>query len=217
MLSGRQGDRGLDERREEPASVSPAGVTARRRRGAQLNEAIYEACIDELRESGYLDLTMDKVAARARTGKATLYRRWPSKVELVADALQHTVPVFEPPPDTGRLRDELLALLEAVSDDLAGPNGAAARGFIAEAVRNPELFEMLPGQDTDPMLPAMMEVLRRAVVRRDVSAAALTPRVARVGSELLMQHFLTRGAPIPRKVLVEIVDEVILPLLKGID
>jgi AcrR family transcriptional regulator len=188
----------------------------RRRRGEQLNGAIYQACVDELRENGYAGLTMDTVAARAHTGKATLYRRWPSKVELVADALRHTVPVFEPPPDTGRLRDELLTLLETVSDDLAGPMGAAARGLIAEVVRSPELAEILRRQFTDPVLAPTLEVLRRAVVRGEAPAAALTPRVAGVGSELLRQHFMLYGAPVPREVLVEIVDQVVLPLLRGI-
>jgi AcrR family transcriptional regulator len=193
----------------------PTGARVRRRRGEQLNEAIFQACVDELRENGYLDLTMDRVAARAHTGKATLYRRWPSKVELVADALRHTVPVFEPPPDTGRLRDELLALLECVADDLAGPSGAGARGLIAEAVRNPELFQLLPGQGTDPVVPATMEIIRRAVVRGEVPHTALTPRITGVAGELLLLHFLTRGAPIPHEILVEILDQVVLPLLTG--
>lgn len=210
MSDGRDIDDGVDERAEEP------GARVRRRRGEQLNDAIFQACVDELRENGYLNLTMDRVATRARTGKATLYRRWPSKVELVADALRHSLPVFEPPPDTGRLRDELLSLLECVADDLAGPSGAAARGLIAEAVRSPELYRLLPGQGTDPVVPTTMEVIRRAVVRGEVPATALTPRVAGVASELLLLHFLTRGAPIPHEVLIEIVDQVVLPLLTGI-
>src|SRR5882757_7053536 len=104
MRSGRDAHEAVDKRGDDPAPAPLTGVTVRRRRGAQLDDAIYQACIDELQENGYLGLTMDKIAARARTGKATLYRRWPSKVELVADALQHSLPVFEPPPDTGRLR-----------------------------------------------------------------------------------------------------------------
>ena len=193
------------------------GSGGRRRRGEELHDAICRATIDELSEHGYAGLTMDTVAARAHTGKATLYRRWPSKVELVADALLHTVPVFEPPPDTGRLRDELLTLMETVSNHLTGPMGAAARGLMAEVARSPELAEILRGQITDPVVAPTLEVLRRAVVRGEAPAAALIPRVAGVGPELLRQHFLMYGAPVPREVLEEIVDQIVLPLLRGIE
>jgi AcrR family transcriptional regulator len=187
-----------------------------RRRGEQLNEAIYQACLDELYERGYANLTMDGVAARARTGKATLYRRWPSKVELVASTMNHTVPIYSPPPDLGNLREELLALLRAGAEDLAGPTGAAARGLIAEVVRYPELAEQLREPIADPLIPPTMEILRRAVVRGEVPATVLTPRVASVANELSFLHFLLRGTPASEDELVEIIDTVVLPMLHGL-
>jgi AcrR family transcriptional regulator len=199
---------GVDEAPEERAIV--------RRRGEQLNEAIYQACLDELREHGYANLTMDRVAARARTGKATLYRRWPSKVELVASTMHYTTPTYSAPPDTGNLRDELLTLLRTGAEDLAGPVGAAARGLIAEVVRHPELAEQLREPIADPLIPPTMEILRRAVVRGEVPATVLSPRVASVANELSFLHFLLRGTPASQDELVEIVDTVILPMLHGL-
>ncbi|WP_084216362.1 TetR/AcrR family transcriptional regulator [Pseudonocardia spinosispora] len=192
------------------------GGRAVRRRGELLNEVIFQACLDELREHGYAALTMDRVAARAGASKATLYRRWPDKAELVATTMSRTCPVHAPPPDVGCLRTELLAVLRTGAEDLAGPTGAAARGLITEVVRYPELAERLREPIADPLIPATMEVLRRAVVRGEIPATALTPRIASVGNELSFLHFLLRGAPASEQVLVELVDNVMLPLLRGL-
>ena len=159
---------------------------------------------------------MDRVAARAHTGKATLYRRWPNKVELVISALGHVIPQLEPPPDLGDLRTELLILLRDASCETSGPAGAAARGLIAEVVRAPELGALVDRHLADPVVPATLEVLRRAVVRGEVSPAALAPRVASVGGDLLFLHFLLHGTSAPESVLVELVDQVVLPLLRGL-
>src|ERR1700758_350552 len=88
-----------------------------RRRGEELEAALLEAAWDELAEAGFPKLTMESVAARAKTGVAVLYRRWPNKDELVLAAIRHygeTRPVEVP--DTGTLRGDLLALLSAFSD-----------------------------------------------------------------------------------------------------
>jgi len=81
---------------------------------------------------------MDAVAARAGAGKGSLYRRWPGRAELVADAVRHAMPEFVPPPDDGDLRDQLTAALRRCADDLHGPSGQASRGLLAEAVRSPD-------------------------------------------------------------------------------
>jgi tetracycline repressor-like protein len=134
----------------------------------------------------------------------------------VVSALRYAVPRFEPPPDVGDLREELLVLFRAMAGELGGPTGAACRGLIAEVVRTPELGELLDRQVMDPLVTPTIEVFRRAVVRGEVSPAALTPRVASVGSDLLLQHFLLHGTSAPEPVLVELVDRVVLPLLRGL-
>ena len=196
---------------------APADGQARlRRHGDELQEAIHRACLDELAEHGYDRLTMDRVAARARTGKATLYRRWPNKVELVISTLRYAVPLIGPPPDLGDLREELLVLLRGAAHELAGPTGAAVRGIVAEVVRTPELGELTARHVTDPLLAPTLEVLRRAVVRGEVPPAALTPRVASVGSDLVLQHFLMHGTCASEPLLADVVDQVVLPLLRGL-
>jgi AcrR family transcriptional regulator len=188
----------------------------RRRRGEELREAICCAVLDELRENGFAALTMDSVAARAGAGKATLYRRWPSKVELVVEALEFAKPEITVPADSGDLRGELLAVLNNVAETLVGPSGAAARGVIAEIVRNPDLARVIRPFLVDPVIAPTLEVLRRAAVRGDIPVGALTPRVAGVGTDLLRQYVLINGGPIPPEVLDEILDQVVLPLLRGL-
>ena len=83
-----------------------------RRRGEELENALLDAAWEELATAGFASLTMESVAARAKTGVAVLYRRWPNKDDLVLAAIDHyrrTHPVETP--DTGTLRGDLLALL----------------------------------------------------------------------------------------------------------
>ncbi|MDT7624700.1 MAG: hypothetical protein QOF99_5601 [Pseudonocardiales bacterium] len=191
-------------------------VVRRRRRGMELQDAIHQAVLGELQEHGYAALSMDGVASRAQTGKATLYRRWPSKLELVVDAFKHSAPDTKPPADSGDLREELLAVLRHEADSLDGASGAAARGLMAELVRTPELARVVRPFLADPFLAPMMEVLRRAAVRGEIPVAALTPRIAAVGPDIVRQHAMINGTPVPPEVLVEVVDDVVLPLLRGI-
>lgn len=195
--------------------VDAAPSVRRRKRGDELRAAIHAAVLDELRENGFAALTMDAVAARARTGKATLYRYWPGKIELVIDAAQAAMSRTELPEDNGDLRGQLLAVLRQVAGDLGGPTGLAVRHLIAELVRSPELLSTVGPLMADPALPPILEVLRRAAVRGDIPVTALTPRVASVGPDLLRSHAVVNGTPIAEAVVVEIVDLVLLPLLRG--
>jgi AcrR family transcriptional regulator len=185
-----------------------------RRRGRVLHEAIYQAALDELSEVGYAELTMDRVAARAKASKGSLYRRWPSRVELVVDAIRYAVPQFSPTADIGDLRAELVAQFRQFAEHINGPAGEASRGMIVELMRNPELREAFQKHLIDPVLAPMMEVLRRGVVRGEVRPGALTPTIARVGPTLMRQHVLLYGPPIEDEVLLEIIDEVVLPLVR---
>ncbi|MBV8996423.1 MAG: TetR/AcrR family transcriptional regulator [Pseudonocardiales bacterium] len=188
--------------------------TRPRRRGQVLNQAIFAAAMTELAEVGYAHFTMGRVAERAGTGRASLYRRWPGRGELVLDAVRHVVGESIDLADHGELRADLLALLGSATDVLAGPVGEAMRGLLADSLHDPGLTRAarshVPGAGDELVL----EILRRGAVRGEVRPQALTPRVAGVGPALLRLHFLVHGAPIGDEVLAEIVDEVILPLVR---
>lgn len=194
---------------DEPAPVQ------RRKRGDELRTAIHAAVLDELREGGITALTMDAVAARARTGKATLYRHWPSKTDLVLDAFQSSLPHIDVPEDDGDMRGQLLAVLRQTADIFDSHVGGAVLALIGECIRTPELAEALRPHIVLPFTGPLMEVSRRAAVRGEIAATALTPRVTMVGPDLLLAHAVFNGRAIPDTVVVEIVDLVLLPLLRG--
>ncbi|GGK81730.1 TetR family transcriptional regulator [Planomonospora parontospora subsp. parontospora] len=196
----------------DPMRRSGAGQT--RRRGAALEEAILRAATDELAESGYAGLTMDKVAARAGTNKNAIYRRWPNRLTLGVAAYRRLA-TTTPPPDTGDLRGDVLELLRQANRYWSSPSGAILRELLAAAGGASELLAQLQGRSGDAAAAPWLTVLGRAVARGEASPEALHPRVATVAIVLLRNEFVMRGAPTaPDDVLVEIVDEVYLPLVR---
>ncbi|MFF7209653.1 TetR/AcrR family transcriptional regulator [Streptomyces sp. NPDC008238] len=192
--------------------ADPTGQT--RRRGAALEEAILAAAVDELTESGYAGLTMDRVAARAGTNKNALYRRWPHRLALgIAAYRRMTTSV--PLPDTGDLREDVLELLRGANRHWSSPLGAVLRELLAAAGGTAELLGQLQDQSGDAVAAPWLTVLGRAVARGEAAPEALHPRVATVAVVLLRNEFVVRGVPTaPDDVLVEIVDEVYLPLVR---
>lgn len=184
-----------------------------RRRGEALNAAIHRATLDELAESGYAGLTMERVAERAKTGKASLYRRWPSRLELVAEAVRTVLPTPESVPDTGELRGDLIAMLGQAARALSGPAGEALRGLLGEALSSGSQLGAMRRTSQGMARKAMEEVVRRAVERGEVDPGVVTPRRLDAGHALLRHHFLFDGTPVPEELVVQIVDEVLVPLL----
>ncbi|MGB8993830.1 MAG: TetR/AcrR family transcriptional regulator [Pseudonocardiaceae bacterium] len=186
-----------------------------RRRGDALYAAIFEATLHELTAVGYAELKIEHIANRARASKGSLYRRWSSRAELVADAVHHMLPGCCDAPDTGCVREDILGCLRGFANLLNGPSGEAVRGLMAETIRDPDLMEVVRTRFVDPGVSLFLDVLRRGAGRGEVRATALTTRIASVGPDLLRQHFLANRSPIPDQVLLEIVDEVILPLVRA--
>ena len=183
-----------------------------RRRGQALDAAILEAALAELAEVGYAGLTMERVAERARTGKASLYRRWPTRMELTLDAVRQSMPDPASPPDTGAFRTDVLACLRENAALLAGPSGQALRGLLGDAMADEERMRALRRRSQGSGVTAMTEIARRAVARGEIDAEAVTPARLEVAHAMLRQHFLFAGAPIGEDVLAGIVDDVVVPL-----
>ena len=199
------------------SSTTTGGTDHRRRprrRGAALEAAILDAVLAELTEVGYGQLSMERVAERAGAGKASLYRRWPSRVELVMDAVYHAFPDPAAPPDTGSLRGDLLAVVRGVAEQLAGPAGRALAGVLSDVLGDPELARQVRSHSRGSSQAGMREIARRGIARGEVDPAVVTERRLETGHALVRHHFLGHGAPIPDQVLVEIIDEVVLPLLQ---
>ncbi|MEV5279525.1 MULTISPECIES: TetR/AcrR family transcriptional regulator [unclassified Streptomyces] len=194
----------------EPAADHRKGP---RRRGGELEIAILAATLDELTEVGYPALTMDRVAARARTGKAAVYRRWSSRAELVVDACKLRGFADVSIPDTGTLRTDVIALLRQMSAKMDSPLGGILRGLLAEMARDAELAGLIREHIHKAGPQTIQTILERAVERGEVQAWVLGSRRASVATDLLRNEFLLFGAPVDDEVITEIVDDVYLPLV----
>jgi AcrR family transcriptional regulator len=191
--------------------------TPTRRRGAALEDAILRAAAEELRASGYAGMTMDRVAQRAGTNKNAIYRRWPARAALGVAAYRHLVDAELQVPDTGTLRGDALALLRAANATWSSPQGAVLRDLLAAAGDDPDLLTLLREQaGSNSMDAAWRTLLERAVARGEASQEAVHPRVAALPITVLRGEFALRGLPeVADEVLVEIVDEIFLPLVRG--
>ncbi|MER7988007.1 TetR/AcrR family transcriptional regulator [Streptomyces noursei] len=166
-----------------------------RRRGAELEHAIYVATLDELAANGYGRLSMDGIATRAGTGKAALYRRWPGKQPLVLDALRYALP---PPPEPNperSTRENLAGVLAAFNDVLAGRTLIPGIGFIVDMLHEPELRALFAQQIIAPRLESIDALLHEGVHRGEFDAEAVQPLAARTGPALILQSFLLTGEP----------------------
>jgi AcrR family transcriptional regulator len=202
---------------QRPTHAGQLGRPARaRRRGAELEEAILRAAAEELVESGYARLTMDRVARRAGTNKNTIYRRWPNRAALGIAAYRQLAATTGPSPDTGELRGDALELVRRTNRSWASPAGGIQRALLAGARDDPALLAQIQEHSADAGSAPWLAILARAVARGEAPAEALHLRVATVAIVLLRNEFIVRGYPsVPDDVLIEIVDEVYLPLIRG--
>lgn len=188
------------------AAVTPVRS---RRRGKELEHALFEATLAELASVGYGRLTMEGIAAQARTGKAALYRRWSTKHDLVQDALRYALPPVPEPRATRSARDNLLALFTAHRDVLAGKTAFPGLEIIGQLFHEPELRTIFADAVVGPRLRIVESILEAGVHSGEIDATRLTPLTVRIGPALINQQLLLTGKPPTRRELIGIVDAVI--------
>lgn len=193
------------------AGAHPARAT--RRRGATLEHALLDAAWEELHQSGYAKLTMERVAERAGTSRAVIYRRWSNRAELVAAAMGHRQTVLSAAiPDTGTLRGDVLAVLRRASARITemGPDNVIGMlsALLAKDAEFGRLLEQLTRSGSEVMAAVLAHAAARGEVREDI-----TPRVARLPIDLLRHELIFSQQPPSHRVLEEIVDDIFLPLV----
>jgi AcrR family transcriptional regulator len=183
----------------------PAETT--RRRGAALEADLLDAAWEELAAVGYAKLTMEGVAARARTGKQVLYRRWHNRAELVLAALrQRHGSIADRVPDTGSLREDVLAVLRMMAERQRQVGQDVIHGVLAEV--GDQRF-----QSIGIMRNVLTTLLERAAERGEIPTADISPRVMNLPADLVRHEVLVSSDLVTEDTLVEIVDEVFLPLV----
>lgn len=195
-------------------------TTALRKRGAALEEAILAAAYAELSEVGYTQFSVESVAVRARTGKASIYRRWPTRAALMLDAITIHLPAPAqcgfPTEMTDDLTtvDALRAIAGAISTVLDSPAGDVMRAVKCEAATDPELARAIDDQFQAPRRAAMLALLRRGVERGEVRPEAATPLIADVLPAVLTHRIILQREPITAQTITDIMEQVLLPIIE---
>ncbi|MDP9115858.1 MAG: TetR/AcrR family transcriptional regulator [Actinomycetota bacterium] len=204
------------------AALAPeAGLTppAQRKRGAALEDAILEATYAELSEVGYTSFTVEAVAARARTGKASIYRRWPSKQVLVLDALCDQLPTAEQCglqqvyDDSITTEDALRSVARAISAVLNSPAGDAMRSIKCEAAADPELARAIDDRFQAPRRAALMALLERGIARGEVRPDAASALIADVLPAVLSHRIILQREQISDTDISDIIEKILIPLV----
>ena len=196
------------------AVTEQAQRTPQRRRGEELEAALLEAAWQELVEAGFARLTMESVAARAKTGVAVLYRRWHSKDDLVIAAIRHygTAHPVEVP-DTGSLRGDMIALLSSFSStrvSFAATVSAVFSGLLAST-------GLTPAQVREKILADRPlhsdQIFARAHERGEIDLDRIPPAVLTMPFDLIRHDMLMTYKPIPSERVLAIVDDLFMPLV----
>lgn len=186
-----------------------------RRRGRALIDAIHSAALAELADHDFGEFSIERVAERARTGKSAIYRRWPTKLELVVDTLVSSFPDPVSPVGSGSLRSDLLEFHLGWASALRGPLGAALRANVGQHHRHPELANALRRSIIEPRQRLLRELLAAGVARGEVRVETLSPERLDVGLALIRQRFIESGEPVDAAAVEQIVDQVLMPMFRA--
>ncbi|MER7006039.1 TetR/AcrR family transcriptional regulator [Dactylosporangium sp. NPDC000555] len=181
-----------------------------RRRGNELQQAIFDAVFDQIGAFGYARLTMDRVAVAAGTSKPVLYRRWDSKEALVLDALRESLPAVPETPLGLGLRADLLAVLHALRAAFAVTKGIAFHAVAVEAGH--DCRRLADERIFAPARRAITAILRAAADRGEIDPGSVTELIADVGPALLRNRAIDGTVP-DEAMVTAVVDEILLPLL----
>jgi len=194
---------GIDE---EIGGRRPSGPRAEAR-----EQAILDAALELVKEVGYDRLSMDALAERAHAGKATIYRHWSGKAEVVAEAIRRRKSGRQVMPDTGSLRQDLFEALGNMCVSLDG-DGALVAGVMSAMRTDPQLSALMRSQVLDGDSP-IDNIVSRAVDRGELLPGTTADLINEVGPAVVMMRLAFRGEPLDEAFTVHLVDQIVLPLL----
>ncbi|MGW8885733.1 TetR/AcrR family transcriptional regulator [Streptomyces sp. NPDC055749] len=197
------------------AAAHPRPVSLRRR-GPVLERAILAAALEQLSTVGWSGLTMEGVAAGAQTGKAAVYRRWPSKEDLVADALRAGLPSMGEARDCGGIREDLYEVCRRLRDAMLSAPGVALRSVLHECdVRAADRFHgVIMDGVVGPSTELFREVVGRGVGRGEVRPEAANDMAFDVIPAMMMYRSKVCGSEWPDEEIARMIDQVMMPILR---
>ncbi|MET9246296.1 TetR/AcrR family transcriptional regulator [Nonomuraea sp. NPDC003709] len=175
--------------------------------------AILDATLELLSEVGYDRMSVDQIAKRARASKATIYRRWAGKPELVVDVICRRFDMDTPEgADTGSLRGDLAAVFRGLCETVERKHSLII-GLSSTLLSHQELArtlrEHLHARDFD----AVREPLERAVKRGELAGRVDPGRLFALAEALVWHRMIFTGPPFGPEFVAESVDGVLMPLV----
>jgi AcrR family transcriptional regulator len=200
----------------DPATDTATDTATRlgRKRDHTRDPEILAAALDVLAEEGYDGMTIDMVAARAKAGKATLYRRWASKGELVVDAVACMKREDLAPdslPDTGTLRGDLVAMIKPRTVEEGEKKLQIMAGLVSVLSRSPELSGAIEQAIIAPRAEINRRLLQRSIDRGEADPDCDVEAIALVSPSMAAYRTIILRKPVDRDFLVSLIDGVILP------
>jgi AcrR family transcriptional regulator len=193
----------------------PRSSRGGRPRDPSRDSVIRAAILRLLADVGYGALTMDAVASEAGVGKATIYRRWRTKQDLVVDTISDLNRAEAAPPDTGSLEGDLRLMLRSLVSVITGPTGAATLSLLSTVPHQPALAEAFRDGPLAVWRHAFEQIWARAEQRGEVRPGVAGSVPAETTSALLVQRWLLTGEPVDEAYADEVLDTVVLPLVRA--
>jgi len=176
---------------------------------------IRAAILRLLAEVGYGALTMDAVASEAGVGKATIYRRWRTKQDLVVDTISDLNRAEAELPDTGSLEGDLRTMMHQMVSMITGPTGAATLSLLSTVPHQPALARAFQDGPLAIWRQSFEDLWSRAEQRGEVPRGLATSVIAEATSALLVQRWLLTGRPVNEAYADEVLQTVVLPLIRN--
>jgi AcrR family transcriptional regulator len=176
---------------------------------------IRAAILRLLADVGYGSLTMDAVASEAGVGKATIYRRWRTKQDLVVDTISDLNRDEATTPDTGSVEGDLRSMMHQMVAMITGPTGAATLSLLSTVPHQPALAEAFRNGPIAVWAEAFATIWANAEQRGEVQPGLAGSIVAETTSALMVQRWLLTGEPVDEAYADEVLQTVVLPLVRA--
>lgn len=181
-----------------------------RPRDPGVDEAVLSAAVELLADAGFARLTMEQVAARAGVGKASVYLRWPNKVALVAEAIQHRSGVVPDVPNTGSLPQDMRTFMRTLMRTFGAASRAMA-AVVGEVNNHPELRQSWRQGLTAALTDCVREIVERAVTRGELPATTDVELLSMLPVTLLQNWRLEHGQSPDEAAVERIVNQFYTP------
>jgi AcrR family transcriptional regulator len=182
---------------------------------AARRQAILDAALELLMEVGYDRMSMDALAERAHAGKATIYRHWAGKAEVVVEAIRcRKCDQFSVPADTGSLRGDLLAALDHSRESITEEDTALLIGLVSAMHHDQELAALMRNQMSEMKRGLYEEIVSRAIARGEAVSMHGAAVANEVSSAVFFNHVAMGGGEVDSDFVLHVVDDIIVPLLR---